>query len=85
MPRIGRAYSSAVWIRLDWMCTVPFGAPVEPDEYNQKQGSSQVVATASKRSDAVSINAPSASTPLPPATMMRSSDSTRSSSGAKVS
>jgi hypothetical protein len=26
-------------------CTVPFGAPVEPDEYSQKHASSRVVGT----------------------------------------
>src|SRR5574342_347735 len=28
---------------LECTCTVPLGMPVEPDEYSQKQGSSQVV------------------------------------------
>ena len=37
MPRIGFAYSSPVETMLEWTCTVPFGAPVEPDEYSQKQ------------------------------------------------
>src|SRR4026208_2646908 len=43
MPRIGRAYSSAVAIMPECTCTVPFGNPVEPEEYNQKHASSRVV------------------------------------------
>ena len=33
---------------LECTCTVPFGMPVEPEEYSQKQGSSLVVGAAYK-------------------------------------
>src|SRR6266513_2734862 len=34
---------TAVTAMLECTCTAAFGAPVEPEEYSQKQGSSQVV------------------------------------------
>ena len=37
-----------MWIRCECRCTVPFGAPVEPDEYSQKHMSSRVVGAASR-------------------------------------
>ncbi len=43
MPSTPWAYSSAVRRMLECTCTVPFGMPVEPEEYSQKQGSSRVV------------------------------------------
>ncbi len=36
-------YSSAVQYRFACVCTVPFGLPVEPDEYSQKPMSSAAV------------------------------------------
>src|SRR5579859_2122529 len=44
MPRIGFAYNSAVQYRFACVWTVPFGLPVEPDEYSQNAMSSQPVA-----------------------------------------
>jgi hypothetical protein len=40
---------------LAWVCTVPLGRPVEPDEYNQNAGSSPAVAAG----DATGSTAPS--------------------------
>src|SRR6266581_8859893 len=34
---------SAVTVMLECTCTAAFGVPVEPEEYSQKQGSSEVV------------------------------------------
>src|SRR4029453_15077051 len=42
-PRIGLPYNSAVQYRLACVCTVPFGLPVEPDEYSQNPMSSPEV------------------------------------------
>ena len=45
-PRTGLPYSSAVQYRFACVCTVPFGLPVEPDEYSQKPMSSAAVGAA---------------------------------------
>src|SRR5690242_20908366 len=59
-PSTPRAYSSAVRIMLEWTWTVPFGIPVEPEEYSQKQASSQVVGAGGRSGDpfaSTSLNA----------------------------
>src|ERR1017187_8729452 len=43
-------------MRLDWICTVPLGVPVEPDESSQKQASSQVVGGGSQAAPAFAIS-----------------------------
>ncbi len=49
------------------MCTVPFGFPVDPEEYSQKQGASQVVSTVWKRLAAADISSPKSRVPSMPA------------------
>src|SRR5260221_11316248 len=50
-------------MRLECTCTVPLGAPVEPDEYSQKQGSSRKVGAGSKESVEAARTSPNARMP----------------------
>ena len=73
-PSTRLPYSSAVHQALAWVCTVPLGLPVEPDEYSQNAGSSPRVAAGSAsgslaaRSESKAI-APAGSASATPATI----------------
>src|ERR1051325_869307 len=53
MPSTGFTNRSLIVIMSCWRCTAPLGAPVEPEVKPQKQMSSLLVGSASKRDDAL--------------------------------
>src|SRR6202011_5399185 len=59
IPSTSCANSSAVRIKLVCTCMVPFGLPVEPEEYSQKHVSSGRVGAASASGVARSVSAAS--------------------------